>query len=95
MSLAWLFERMAQWRDASAIIWRDQHTTYGELLERVDGWRKVLDEAGVPPGAIVAVEGEFSPGTCTLLLTLIDRSCIVVPITKAVAAHRNDFLRIA
>ncbi|MEO8372131.1 MAG: long-chain fatty acid--CoA ligase [Candidatus Solibacter sp.] len=95
MSLGWLFEKMAQWRDASAVICRDEHTTYGELLERVEAWRQVLDQAGVPPGAIVAVEGEFSPGTCTLLLALIDRSCIVVPITKAVAAHRNDFLRIA
>jgi acyl-CoA synthetase (AMP-forming)/AMP-acid ligase II len=86
---------MAQWRDASAVICRDEHTTYGELLERVEAWRHLLDQVGVAPGTIVAVEGEFSPGTCTLLLTLIDRSCIVVPITKAVAAHRNDFLRIA
>ena len=95
MSLAWLFERMAQWRDVPAVIWRDEHTTYGALLDRVGDWCVELDGAGISRGTIVAVEGEFSPGTCALLLALIGRSCIVVPITKAVAAHRNDFLRMA
>lgn len=95
MSLDWLFERMAQWREATAVVCRGRNTTYGELLDRVAGWREELDRAGIGPGGIVAVEGEFSPETCALMLTLVDRASIVVPITRAVAAHRENFLRIA
>ena len=95
MPLDWLLERMAQWRESAAVVWRDQKISYGELLDRIDSWRGELDRAGISGGKVVAVEGEFSPGTCALLMALIERSCIVVPITKAVAAHRNDFLRIA
>jgi acyl-CoA synthetase (AMP-forming)/AMP-acid ligase II len=95
MPLDWLFERMEQWREATAVVWRDRKVTYGELLDRVARCRNELDRAGIGPGRIVAVEGEFSPGTCALLLALIERRSIIVPITNAVAAHRDNFLRIA
>lgn len=95
MALTWLFEKMEQWREATAVVWQDRQITYGELLDRVAVWREELDRASIGSGRVVAVEAEFSPGACALLLALVDRSAIFVPITRAVAAHRNDFLRIA
>lgn len=95
MSIAWLEERMAQHTDAPAIVWQDQPHTYGDLLVRVDNWRRELQEHGVQAGQVVTLEGDYSPNACALLLALIDMNAVVVPLTKAVEAHREDFMQIA
>ena len=65
-AVQWLLERMAQWEDEPAIVWRDREYTYRELLEAVDAWRCELDDAGVVPGTIVAFEGDYAPNECAL-----------------------------
>ena len=49
-AVQWLLERMAQWEDEPAIVWRDREYTYRQLREAVDAWRRELDDAGVVPG---------------------------------------------
>lgn len=95
MSIAWLLDRMAQWRDKTAIVWRDQPFTYGDLLERVGTWIDELRKRDVGVGQIVALEGDYSPNASALLLALIDLGAIAVPLTRAVRVHREDFLAIA
>lgn len=95
MSIDWLLERMAQWADQPALIWRDQPCTYGDLIEKVAAWTRELDQADVAPGQAVTLEGDYSPNACALLLALIARRTIIVPLTHTVAAHREEFLEIA
>ena len=95
MVITWLLERMREWQERPAIIWRDQPVIYGVLLDMVSFWQKQLDASGVNPGQVVALEGDYSPQTVALLLALIDRATIAVPLTQSVEAHRVEFMDIA
>ena len=92
---AWLRERLQGWGDAPALIWHEQTLTYNALLQQVDAWDTTLRERGVTAGQVVAIEGNFSPNSCALLLALIARGAICVPITPMMAPHRDKFMEIA
>jgi long-chain acyl-CoA synthetase len=91
----WLTDRMAAAGDRPAIVWQDRAFSYGQLLELKRRCDADLDDAGVAPGDVVALEGDYSPGACAALLALIERRAILVPLTKSVAAQRDEFLAIA
>jgi acyl-coenzyme A synthetase/AMP-(fatty) acid ligase len=91
----WLAERMASGAAQPCLIWNDSPTTYGEILARVNFWRGFLDEHQVAPGEMVTLDGDYSPATVSLLLALIDRGAIIVPLTQAAEAHRDEFLEAA
>jgi acyl-coenzyme A synthetase/AMP-(fatty) acid ligase len=91
----WLIERMGQWKDETAIIWRDQEFTYQQILDRVGFWGRELDLYNIQSGKVVALEGDYSLNSCSLLLSLIKKKAIIVPLTEAVRAHRQEFLDIA
>jgi acyl-CoA synthetase (AMP-forming)/AMP-acid ligase II len=95
MTIGWLLERISQWRDRTAIVWRDRPFRYGDLLAKVEFWSQQLDANGVQPGQVVTLEGDYSPNACALLLALIERRAIIVPLTRSVEAHRDEFLDIA
>ena len=95
MAIDWLLERMSQWREAPALVWSDQATTYGEILDLVDLWETQLNEHGVEAGQVVAIRGDYSPKSCALLLALINRDTIVVPLTEASEVQRDEFFEIA
>ena len=94
-SLAWLYERFEAKPSAPFIIWRDRPFTYAWLSARAADWRARLDAAGVAPGSVTALEGDYSPQAIALLLALIERRAVVVPLTATVKAHRAEFLDIA
>src|SRR5688500_1161247 len=93
--LDWLYERFAENAAKAAMIWRDQTFTYAWLLERVAVWRNRIASENVPRNGVVALEGDYSPAVVAAMLALIDASCVVVPLTASVSAHRADFLQIA
>lgn len=95
MAVSWLLEKMAQWKEESAIVWHCQSFTYGELLERIAFWREELGIHRIQQGQVVALEGDYSLNSCALLLALIDSRAIVVPLTESVRAHRKEFMSIA
>ncbi|HHW88053.1 MAG TPA: long-chain fatty acid--CoA ligase [Chloroflexi bacterium] len=86
---------MAGWSAEPCLIWNDAPTTYGEILSRMHFWSHFLEEHQVAPGETVTLDGDYSPTTVALLLALIDRGAIIVPLTKAAEAHREEFLDVA
>ena len=82
-------------RDSPAVIWLDRSYTYASLLERVDHWVRRVDADGIAPGAVVALEGDFSPNSIALLLALMERRCIIVPQTNAPGRVRSVLYEIA
>jgi long-chain acyl-CoA synthetase len=82
-------------RSRDAIVWRDRPIDYGWLLGRVQDWRARLEGDGVAPGAVVAIEADFSPNAVALFLALAERRCVFVPLTSSVAAKREEFLEVA
>ena len=95
MSENWLLQRLAQFHDHSALVWREQQFGYDNLLHRVEEWRNILLRRGIEPGQCVALRSGFSPGAATLLMALAANQNIAVPLTTKVAAERDQALKIA
>jgi long-chain acyl-CoA synthetase len=95
MAIGWLLERMAQWSETPAIIWRDQPFTYGWLLEHIDFWGRQFETLSVQPGQVAALEGDYSPKVTALLMALIAQQAIVVPLTSASESQREEFMETA
>lgn len=95
MAIEFLIERFEQNADADAIVWRDETFTYGFLLDAIRTWQTRLTEESVEPGSVASLEADFSPNAVALLLALIDRACVVVPLTSSVEAQKPEFRDIA
>lgn len=95
MAIAWLLERMARWKDEPAFVWHDQPFSYGQIVDAVAFWGEQLNADGVKSGKVVALEGNYSPNACALLIALINQKNIVVPLTAAVRDHREEFMETA
>jgi len=94
----WLPGRLAEFADRDAIVDGEHALTYAQLAERVAAWHQVLEDKGVPPGAVVAMRGDYSPAICTLLLAVVFRRGIVAtlpvdeePRAYLDAAHATAF----
>ena len=95
MHIDFLRQRFADAGDSDALIWRDQAYSYAYLLAKLDEWLSVLDDAGVAPGSVVAVEADFSPRAIALMLALIERSCLFVPLSSSIEGKKNEFRDVA
>lgn len=65
-----------------AIIWEEKSFSYNWLIGQIDTSSKLLEENHIPVGAVVALKGDFTPNSISLLLALIARNCIIVPLTS-------------
>ncbi len=83
MPLAFLTEVFKRHASAEAVIWNEITVTYAGLLERTERWTEALPRWGIPPGAVVRLDGDFSPNAIAVLLALIDRSCIIMPQSRS------------
>jgi long-chain acyl-CoA synthetase len=92
--LDWLLDRMAQAADAPAIAHGAQVSTYGELLARVEHWQRLLAEHGIA-GRAVSIEAEYGAEAVAVFLAATSAGNVLVPISAASHAHRDDFLEIA
>jgi len=93
--ITFLVERFKAHPDDEAIVWGGQSYTYGWMADGIERWMRELDEQNIPRGAVVSLEADFSPNAVALLLALIDRGCILVPITSSVEAKKPEFRAIA
>jgi acyl-CoA synthetase (AMP-forming)/AMP-acid ligase II len=78
-----------------AMVWRDRAYSYGDMLARVGQWREELANLGIRPGECVAMSGDFSPGTTSLLLALVANRNIAVPLTASLLTRREQEERAA
>jgi long-chain acyl-CoA synthetase len=91
----WLLDGMKAAGDREAIVWRGRRYSYAELLVLLGDARSTLDEHGIRGGTVVSLETDYSPAAVAMLLALVERATIVVPLSDAVSAERDAFLRIA
>lgn len=93
MYIDFLIDVFNRHREQEAIVWRDRVFSYGWILNAVEDSRNQLRE--VKPGAVVSLEADFSPNAIALMLALIERNCIVVPISSSVEVKKPEFREIA
>lgn len=92
MAIEWLIKRMEQWKDEPAIVWHNQPFAYCQILDAVTFWSEQLNAEGVLSGDIVALEGDYSPNACALLIAFIAQKNIVVPLAAVSGSHREEFM---
>ena len=95
MIAPWFFERLRQWGDDKALVFRDAETTYAEVFRLTERWDKEFADRGVGPGHVVALIGSFSPNACAALVALARIGAIVVPLTPIMRAQHDKFIEIA
>lgn len=78
-TLDWLKEVFSQHADATALCWDEREISYAALLHRLSYWDASLEAMNVLSGEVVALEGDFTPETIALMLSLVSRGCIIVP----------------
>jgi acyl-coenzyme A synthetase/AMP-(fatty) acid ligase len=89
--LDWLLDKMAEAGDRTAIANGRAICTYRELLARVADWQRQLAEHGVA-NKVVSIEAEYGAEAVAVFLAATNAGNILVPISAASAAHRDDFL---
>ena len=77
-----IFDRIAGFGAAPAVYRRGRTVSYRELQDEVDAWAGRLAAAGIAPGKVCAMVGEFSPGTCSLFLALMKMRAIILPVAR-------------
>jgi acyl-coenzyme A synthetase/AMP-(fatty) acid ligase len=83
------------WTEREALVGRNLSITFGALERDIAAWHARLDQAGVAPGAIVAILGDGWKTLVPVLLALAERAAVVVPIVSASDEQVRDFLKIA
>ena len=95
MYIDFLRSVFARHAEREALVWKDRKLDYGTLDGRLDYWTQRLDDGRVEPGTVVSLEADFSPNSIALMLTLIERACIIVPLTSSVDAKKPEFRQTA
>jgi long-chain acyl-CoA synthetase len=95
LSDSFLFRIFEKNRYDPAIIWRGQTYSYAWLLDCISDWRQKLAEGEIDRGSVVTLEAEYSPGAIALFLALLERGCIIVPLTMAALSQRDVFCTVA
>lgn len=92
---AWLLDRLKEFKDQTALVWRDRDCQYAQILASIETWRRHFEECGLRSGECVGVIGECSPDMCALLIALILNRNIVIPLAATEPGQRDRYLSIA
>lgn len=95
MNLDWLLEKFSSYGNATAIVWQEQQYTYNWFIQAVSNWRNQVQNFNILSGEIIAVDADYSPEVCALLIALIENNNVVVPLTSAVQKQKEEFIKIA
>ena len=95
MYIDFLFDVFNEFEDNDSIIWLDTKHSYKSLIKNIEKSQLLIDSHQIQPGTAVAVIGEFSPNSIALLLALIEKACIIVPLTNTSNNNENKLFNIA
>lgn len=76
-----LLERFKSRPDDIAVVFRGNSITYGDLSKDVLSQSEWLIKHKIQPGSPVILRGDYSPLAVSMLLALIERRCILIPLT--------------
>ena len=91
----WQLQRFRESAESTALVWNDTLCSYGQLLARYQQWLGELTAAGIGAGDAVAVIGDYSPAAVSCLLALLERKCILVPLSRESRDQHAEFFKIA
>ena len=93
--MQWLLDRFASAADRDAFVHEGERSTYGEVLARIEGFGRVLEQQGVRAGDKVAVLADYAPGVVCLILALALKGAIVIPLSRQAVVEEGAALAIS
>ena len=88
----WLFERLRE-HGQTPLLAGLRPATYADLVDRIGFWAERLHGAGLPPGAVVAIDGDFQVDAAALLLATVGAGCIALPLSTWAEGQREELAR--
>lgn len=95
MFISFLSKKFASHPLKEAIIWKNRVYNYGWLINQLNYWRVFLEDHDLTDGSVVSLESDFSPNATALLLALIEKNCIIVPLTPSIEMKKKEYREIA
>lgn len=95
MNIDFLLTVFIENKNKDAIIWRGKVFQYDWLYQRINYWIKELEKHTIENGEVVILEADFSPNSIALFLALVEKNCILIPLTTSVGTKKNEFIEIA
>jgi acyl-CoA synthetase (AMP-forming)/AMP-acid ligase II len=84
-----LFDRFAEAPDAIAFNDRGRPFTYRQVIDGTAFLDARIRAAGIEPGDVVEVVGDYSPEVVCLLFALARNRCVLVPVTRESVIERT------
>jgi acyl-CoA synthetase (AMP-forming)/AMP-acid ligase II len=69
--------------NAVAVVAQGNEITYRQLSKAMAEMKSTLALAGISDGSVAVLKGDYSLGSISVLLALLDLNCIIIPITPA------------
>ena len=88
MHIDFLLKNFKKKPSKKAIIWNEESITYDALIEKIFYFDKILKKNKIKSGSVVSLCGDFTPNSISLMLSLIQMNCIIVPLNNT---SKNDF----
>src|SRR5262245_32622046 len=92
--IGFILDRLDEQNDQPAIFWHGSAYNGSLLSKQVRRDIEFLVAAGITPGAVVLLRGDYSPQTVSMLLALIEMKTIVAPLLPATLAKTPSLLEI-
>jgi long-chain acyl-CoA synthetase len=84
MHIDFLIDVFKRNMEKPAVIYRNMEYSYEMLLGEFNKWKDYLEDKGVKDNATVSVIADFNPASIGLILALIEKGCIILPISPDV-----------
>ena len=81
MNIDFLLDIFSHNSNKPSIIWNDSFYNYKWLTDAIKKWSELFKNIKIEAGKVIGIQGDFSPNSISLLLSLIDNSNIIVPLT--------------
>ena len=94
MNIDFLIKVFLEKENNDAIIWKEKTYSYKWLYKRINYWIKKLNEWHVKDEEKVIIEADFSPNSISILLALIEKNCIIIPLTATEEERKKKFISI-
>ncbi|MDD4582936.1 MAG: fatty acid--CoA ligase family protein [Eubacteriales bacterium] len=84
MNIDFIIKSLVDNKETTAVISETKTYTNAEILRKYKNSFKVMEENSIAQGSVVALHADYSADSIAFLLALIEKDCIVVPISKTI-----------
>lgn len=94
MFVDFLLKEFERNKNGEALIWKDKVFTYSSVSDNYYKWKTKLADNFSVAGKTIALEGDFSPNTISILLALTENASVIVPLNYS-KINKTELLNIS